>query len=360
MRTELLPIVDCCGSPRARGRAHGETLRTKIADKIVRWRNAIGDAYGIPADTFLPRFLAATRFRDAIEGFTPDLAEEVSGIAQGADIGEDTAYAMQLMDEEWWFGEEIRDGHCSSLAIAPTTDQPTMVAQTMDLPSWHDGAQALLRFPDRDGTQTLVFTSAGMIGLMGVSTGGLGICVNTLSQLQTSRTGLPVAFVMRGALRRTNVSEAVSFLRSVPHASGQNYQLGDRNGIATLECCAAGTTSLNVESGRSLHTNHPLESKEARSDTVVFLGSDNSRKRLESLRLDLGGDLRATPHAVKIALSACRAGGEVSITNDPNSSATRSMTIGAVLYEIGDSVAVSVCAGPPSAELWRQVTPARS
>ncbi|MEO3999497.1 C45 family peptidase [Mesorhizobium sp. CAU 1732] len=360
MRTELLPIVDCVGSPRARGRAHGETLRTTIADKVGRWRNAIGDAYGIPADTFLPRFLAATNFRDAIERFTPALAEEVSGIAQGAAIGEDTAYAMQLMDEEWWFGEEPRDGHCSSLAIAPTPDQPTMVAQTMDLSGWHDGAQALLRFPDRDGNETLVFTSAGMIGLMGVSTGGLGICVNTLSQLRTSRTGLPVAFVMRGALGCSDASEAVSFLRSVPHASGQNYQLGDRDGIATLECCAAGATQLTVENGRSLHTNHPLESREARPDTVSPLFSDNSRKRLESLRSDLGGDLRVTPDAVKIALSACRAGGEVSIARDPASSATTAMTIGAILYEIGDEVAVSVCAGPPSVEAWRQVTPARS
>src|SRR5690606_8317867 len=128
-----LPIVDCPTDPRGRGRAHGESLRTVIGDKINRWHEAIGEASGMPADACLPRFLSGTNFRKAIAVHACDLAVEVAGIAEGAAISADTAYALQLMDEEWWYGKDGGDGHCSSLALAPANGRPTIVAQTMDL-----------------------------------------------------------------------------------------------------------------------------------------------------------------------------------------------------------------------------------
>lgn len=357
MFTADLPVVDCSGSPRERGRAHGEALRAVIADKILLWHQAIGEAYGVRAAMFLPRFLAETDFRAAIARHTPDLLDEVAGIAEGAGLDNDTAYALQLMDEEWWFGRSLGDGHCSSLAIAPSSDQPTFVAQTMDLPRWHDGAQALLRLTGSDGSQTLVLTSAGMIGLTGLSGRGLGLCVNTLSQLATSRKGLPVAFAMRGALARADAAQAVAFLRSVHHASGQNYQIGDRHGIDTLECSAAGAVTVAFEAGRSLHTNHPLASRDARDAEVSMQGSDNSRARLDSLRQDLAPSRRQSvdADAVRTALSACRPGGEVSIEIEPGSALTASVTFGALVSEIGENITLSVCAGAPSAESWREI-----
>ena len=160
MRTDSMPVVDCPTGARERGRAHGEALRIVIGEKIARWHQAIGEAYREPPAVFLSRFLAATNFRTMSASLTPDLLDEVTGIAEGAKIAEETAYALQLMDEEWWFSKSTGDGHCSSLAIAPDGGRPTLVGQTMDLPRWHDGAQALLRIAADDGHETLVFTSA--------------------------------------------------------------------------------------------------------------------------------------------------------------------------------------------------------
>ncbi|MFS8051059.1 C45 family autoproteolytic acyltransferase/hydolase [Rhizobium sp. BR 314] len=352
MKTDLLSVIDCAGSPRQRGRTHGEALRTAIAEKIMRWHDAIAEAYGVTAKTFIPRFLAATRFGDAVKRHTPHLAEEVAGIAEGSNIAHETAFALQLLDEEWWFGRSTGDGHCSSLAIAPCGPIPTIIAQTMDLPRWHDGAQVLLKTQDSEAGETMVFTSAGLIGLMGVSERGVGVCVNTLSQLAVSPTGLPVAFVMRGALACSSVSDAIRFLHDVPHASGQNYQLGDRQNIATVECSAGKVLPLATKSRCSLHTNHPLASDDRRSATIPLAGSDSSRGRLQSLHLDLD-DVRVTTDDVKAALAACRAGGEVSLVAPQL--ATEPMTVGAVVYEIGERTKISVCAGPPSVEAWRDI-----
>lgn len=350
MRTESLPIVDCVGNARRRGHAHGEALRSVILAKVERWREAIGEAYGVPASLFLPRFLEATDFRGAIMAHAPDLADEVVGIGEGAGLPEETAYALQLMDEEWWWGRS-NAAHCSSLAVAPADGRPTLVAQTMDLPRWHDGAQALLKIEDA-GQKSLVFTSAGMIGLMGVSGRGLGICVNTLSQLAVNPRGLPVAFVMRGALAQGTVASAAEFLGRVPHASGQNYQLGDRSEARTFECSAGGVVPVSFSNGCSLHTNHPLVSRDGRDATARMEGSEDSRGRLQSLRTDIA--ILPGVAAVKASLAARRTGGIVSIT--PQSAAlTAPMTIGSVVYSFGEDVELSVCAGPPSHESWREI-----
>ena len=50
-----------------------------------------------------------------------------------------------------------------------------------------DGGQTVLRSTAPDGGQTVVLTAAGMIGLTGCNSDGLGVCVNTLSMLNHSR-----------------------------------------------------------------------------------------------------------------------------------------------------------------------------
>lgn len=82
----------------------------------------------------------------------------------------------------------------------------------MDLPSHYDGSQVLLRVRDRDRyKESLVFSAAGMLGLDGLNSDGIGICCNTLAQLRMSASGLPVTFTLREVLvhstpRRRSVS----------------------------------------------------------------------------------------------------------------------------------------------------------
>jgi predicted choloylglycine hydrolase len=45
---------------------------------------------------------------------------------------------------------------------------------------------------------------------------------------------------VRGVLECDDRAAAHAYLASVPHASGQNYLIGDSVGIADYECSAAG------------------------------------------------------------------------------------------------------------------------
>jgi len=194
--------------------------------------------------------VGATGFVAEIERHTPDLLDEVRGIAEAAGVAFERVLALNLMDEEWWLTApaERRDA-CSVLAAAGDEAHPPLLAQNVDLPEVMDGAQAIVRWDDGEGRAGVVLTAAGMIGLTGVNAAGLGVCVNTLPMLNHSRAGLPVAFVMRGVLERTTAAGAAAFLETVPHASGQHYALAAADGVMGYECSAAGAVRSDDGSG---------------------------------------------------------------------------------------------------------------
>jgi hypothetical protein len=149
-----LAVAEIGSSPRERGRQHGRQLKALVRERDRRWRAEIESYLSMPADRFIDRFLAETRFIPAIERHAPDLLDEVHGIAEGADLAYDAVLAAQFMDEEWWYSLGLRprqDGenaqHCSGLAsLAPGGG--ALLAQNMDLARWSDGLQALLLIRD--------------------------------------------------------------------------------------------------------------------------------------------------------------------------------------------------------------------
>lgn len=353
MTTDRLPVIDCTDpDPRERGRAHGEALRTVIRDKIIRWHMAIAADYGQEPLPFIERLLSETRFGNTIRTWTPWLIPEIEGIAEGAGINRDTAHALQLLDEEWWFGRAVHDGHCSGAALAPAGGHPTVIGQTMDLPAWHDGAQALLRIGGGQDRSSLVFTSAGMIGLMGLSDQGLGLCVNTLASLNNRPDGLPVAFVIRGILAQPDMDAAVQFLSHVPHASGQNYLIGNAERIRNFECSAAGAHELEARGGHILHTNHPLVSTDLAPDAKF---SDNSKARLAQLDDHFKNGMANPVHNLQGALEGRQPQANISIPRGDENAATALMTLGAMVCEIGDEPRLFISGGPPTPNTWREV-----
>jgi predicted choloylglycine hydrolase len=267
MTSSRFAVLEITGSPRERGRAYGEGLRPLIAERDRRWRAEIETRTKISADDFIEDFLQRTNFLPAIDRWTPELHDEVKGIAEGSGLPYRAILAAQFMDEEWWFQRQYRN-HCSSFGAPASGGRPALVGQTMDLPNWMDGYQTLLLIRDaRPGLDAYVVTAAGMIALTGMNSRGLGVSVNTLMQLNGSADGLPVAFVTRRLLETAALDEAVTFLRQLPHASGQNYVMGDAATVRDLECSAgAAVEHRDAADGRIWHTNHPLANRDLRRD----------------------------------------------------------------------------------------------
>lgn len=284
-----------------RGEMYGESARELIREAAARWRAAILDTApaGLGPDAYLAALVRETGYRVAVRRHAPDLLEEVAGIAAAAGVDEDVIFGMNLLDEEWTLRDRLSaaggDHHCTSIGQAGDP-APVVIAQNLDLKVWMDGLQVLLELApvdDRDERQpaALVPSIAGMIGTQALNAHGLGVALNTLAQLPSTDHGLPVAFVVRLLARQVDVRSAEALLHALPHASGQNYVLGDPRAVLAVECSAGGAVSIAPEPSGIAHTNHPLRVPPRSFDDprAVHRGSDwdwlvNSKERLERAR----------------------------------------------------------------------------
>jgi predicted choloylglycine hydrolase len=283
-----------------------------------------------------------THFPAAIERYAPRLMQEVLGIARGANQPFETILAYNLMDEEWSFrnGQLAQVPGCTAVAI-----EGVGIAQTMDIPSVHDGSQVALVHRPNDGPERIVFTAAGMLGLNGANAAGVGVVVNNLAQLPSSDRGLPVMFVMRSILERSTAAEASDFVETVPHAIGQHYLICGPDGILSLEAAANDVRRVPV-SDHYVHANHPLVNLD-RSERA----DDMERASNTHARFDRAADLLR---------SASTRGEMETVLQDreaPISCAKREgfMTFGGTSIAIGALPVVRVTAGPPHQNAWTTI-----
>lgn len=365
MKTADIPVIELSGTPRERGRTYGETAKPLIAEVVESWRADLGN-FGknststkpIDLNSYLNQFLSQTSYLTAIKKWTPDLLEEVRGIAEGAGLDFETLLGLQLMDEEWVFG--LRRGlakpinKCTAFGVPNQDSGISFAGQNMDIPSWVEGMQVLLRvMPTDDSPEALVFAYAGNIGLNGLNANALGVTCNALVQLKYATDGLPVSFIVRSILQRRSIEEAEQFFRTIKQASGQNYILSSPGDMRCFECCATGVIRYAPEhyQGRVFHSNHPLVNLDKSDVSPLVAGRvKNSEARLTSICERLGNMSSSTTlEDIKAALSAhddpdhpvCRQ------INPDNIGNSIGYTAGASIYELGTIPRLHLAAGPP-------------
>jgi predicted choloylglycine hydrolase len=326
------------GDGRSRGRAHGEQLRERVAAALEALESDIARRTGRSAADHLRDFLAATAFLPTIQERTPDLLQEVRGIAEGANADFALVLAHNLLDEEWSYSESTGQS-CSVLAVAPEDGRPGLLAQNMDLPAWTDGSQVVLRCRDQAGDEAVLLSMAGMIGLTGISSRCLGLCVNALGMLRHSACGLPVAFAMRGALDQPTREQAESFLSGTPHASGQHFALADRAGVSGLECSAGGARPT-TPGQHTWHTNHPLASSDVDPASELPDGTADSHVRQARLA-ELAPEVETPEDCMEVLCD-----GEAPLCKHATASVPW-VTFGSVVYELGASPRAWFALGPP-------------
>lgn len=368
MNTADMPVIELNGTPRERGRHYGETAKALIADIVEHWRAHLGTfgknsltAEPVSADQYLAAFYEQTDYLSAIKQWAPDLLEEVKGIAEGSGQPLDTILGIQLGDEEWTFG--LRYGadqaaeKCTAFGVPDAENGISYAGQNMDIGSWVDGRQVLLRVMPAVTSagvptpEALVFTLAGNTGVNGLNAKGVGITCNTLNQLSYATDGLPVGFIVRTVLQKHSIDEAEDFLRSIKHASGQNYILSSKGDMRCFECCGTSVARYAPEeyNGRVFHTNHPFVNR----DEINLLPpekmlSPNSVVRFETLCSRLGDSSKTlTFEAIKAALSSHDDPDNPISRNTNYTGSALGFTAGSSIYELGDIPKLHLAAGPP-------------
>ncbi|MBD3376197.1 hypothetical protein GF406_14265 [candidate division KSB1 bacterium] len=274
LSAETLRVIDCPGTPYKRGLAHGQQLRLEIVQMIDRWKKEINNQFQVPFEDVIDFLITRTHYEAQMNKWTPELIEEIQGIAHGSGLDYKTVFALQISEEIGNRASLVLNQRCTSIGQIPLPGKAAMVAQNMDPPLFLHGFPTLLRINDPEtGLKQMIFTFPGFLGLNGLNDRGIAICCNGLSQLNSSDSGLPVVAVMRSVLNQNSLHNVRAWLEQIPHATPQCYLVGDPAGIECLECSANGLAKVPLWNNRHyvFHTNHPLVNRDFNARYIKLL-----------------------------------------------------------------------------------------
>lgn len=357
-----VPVIELSGEGYERGLQHGTQLKSNIQDVFAKWKLNIHLTTKGDPDSVLTAFRNATNFEPTIRNYTPVLIDEMKGIAAGSDQSYEDVYAFQLLDEFWVYldkqSNSSENHHCSGIGVAGNANHPAYLAQNMDLENYMHGYQTLFHLAaTNDEPEQYVISCAGLIALAGMNSNGIGLCMNTLMELQSSEDGLPVAFIVRGVLSKQTGQEALEFLKTVKHASGQNYILGIVDSVYNFEASSNEVVRFIPASGDGsvvYHTNHALANHDVKPwyqkyHQQVMAGetqSRNSEMRFASLERRLG------THAVNVSVDLVKS--TLRSKDDFNNPVCRTFRVGgrgftfsSLVFTLGGKRSVQVTFGSP-------------
>ena len=250
------------------GLQHGNLLKREIGELVIKMKENTANSLKKDANQAIKDFIAYAQFTDDIKKYTPDLYEEIRGIADGSGQSFNDIMVFNLLDEFWVYIDDNTKHHCSGMGVPSINGSTSYIAQNMDIENYTDGYQIVIRLERTPNSpEQLILTHPGLIALNGMNEKGIGACMNTLMQLKASNKGLPVAFIVRRILNSTEKNDILNFIQTIPHASGQNYIIGIRGEVFDFEASANKVVRFDPKNtnGTVYHTNHPIVNDDVKS-----------------------------------------------------------------------------------------------
>ena len=279
------------GSPYERGKIHGESLKKEINIMIEGFK-AISRLNGCASfDLLVKDILDNTNFLSIANKWTPDLVDEIKGIADGTGINFNIMFVVQFIDELGWYithrlrkdyWEKLQDNslktmsqQCSAFGVFDQTQGYPIIAQTADNSPLWIGLETLIHAKDPESSMEWYYASyPGLIGIYGLNNHSVGVCLNAMGHiLKKNINGLGTLFIMRVILNQKSLNDAVDIIKKLPHATGENYLIGDLNGVVDYECSPNQVKQFIPYQGatRVYHTNHPIETTEIDHEYLKLL-----------------------------------------------------------------------------------------
>lgn len=269
-------LLELSGTARERGRSHGEALRDEIQDRIATTLTDIDE------DDVAPWW-------SEIESAAPSVAEELTGIAEGADSR--LADVVQLnVFEALDFAQQadLGAGGCTVVGVARAGRAP-IVAQNWDSNLSSSSAlrtrmhRALRPHLHRgpDTLTTLVLASPGGIGWNGMNEAGVAL-VNADLFTRRLRLGVPSKVMRRIMLSESTRAQSLDRLKQLGGVGGRTYLIGDTAGVDLLEISAGEPEPICIPPTAHgwVHTNHAISDRIIPEEDTTLVPA-SSRARLD-------------------------------------------------------------------------------
>lgn len=256
-----LTTLVASGSSEAIGSAHGSAFATEIRsymeDRVRLSRTGTDlDRAGVVA--------IAQAMLDAHRAYDEDLFVEMVAMADAAGISPAEAVIVggytDFIDtvRRVAHGSAVEDTCTAVITPDARSDGHGFLAQTWDMHASATPHVFMLDVQPNDAPRSLVFTTHGTLGQIGMNEAGIAIGINNLT-MDDGAIGVTWPFVVRKALAATTFDDAMAAILDAPLAGGHNFLVLDRQGRGASVEATPSVRHVDVLDGEALvHTNHCL------------------------------------------------------------------------------------------------------
>lgn len=325
--------------PYDRGVELGRIHAAEVAATVAAYQRLFDSAAGETVD--LGHWGAVAL--DRITGYTPALADEITGIADGAGLPVTAIAAVNARTEILAaVGRKTDTPHECSTVVRLRAGKPPVAVQAWD---WYAGLNDLWfvwEIPHADGGLTTTVTEYGIVGKIGVNTHGLGVHFNILHHRDDGAgIGVPVHVLARAILDESrDLNQALVRAAQASVSASTSLTLvaaaGGESAAVSVELNPAGVGyALPDADGLLVHTNHFLSSPADLGDTELRNGPDTVL-RYDMLRRALAGRAEfSTADALTAMSSHLLGGGATCCHIDPTlPSAAQFQTLAIVALDV--------------------------
>jgi len=282
-----IPVIELSGTPRDMGHQHGEALKelihefVKSVTAVHQLNNGLLNVTKDSLEVFCKKNLGF------LEKYCPDLVEEMRGIAEGAAVSfEEILYLNSFLELEDLrapvVGARVLPDSlwgCTSFNVTGDAGEGgrAYIGQTYDMEKYYEKFLCLLHIRPENGPVQLVVSFAGILGLDGMNSAGIGAVINKVTATD-ARPGVIYPFIMRKALGSERIGDALGAAIFSPRASGINYQLAG-DGVAFCAETSASYYQLLEIDGAIAHTNHFVGCDMRKFETPNWLSHGGSMVR---------------------------------------------------------------------------------
>jgi isopenicillin-N N-acyltransferase-like protein len=269
------PLVRISGSHREMGRQIGEACRKQVQHGIESGYNLLADAYAHLKLTREGAWIQARKYILVAQERYPQYVEEMTGIAEGANVSFEDVTVMNCM--EALTDDALQLTRCTSFAVNDqrSANGHVLLAHNENwVPEDEDDVFVVHATPKNE-SPFLAMTYGCLLPNVGFNAYGIAQLCDSVYP-NDYRIGTPRIVVSRAVLAGERLDKAIRYTLSAHRAAGYNHLLAHESGeLYSVEVSARHFAILYGEDGYIVHTNHYLapNMQKVERDPVDLIGS---------------------------------------------------------------------------------------
>jgi isopenicillin-N N-acyltransferase-like protein len=252
------PLIRISGTHREMGRQIGEACRKQVKHSIESACQLLADSYMKLELTWEEARSQAHKYLPFAQAHYPQYVEEMTGIAEGANVAFDDVAVVNTM--EALTDDALQLTHCTSFAVNDdrTVNRHVLLAHNEDWVPEDENDVFIIHATPKNECPFLAMTYGCLLPNVGFNAYGIAQLCDSVYP-NDPRVGIQRVVAARAVLASQRLDKAIQFSLSPQRAAGYNHVLAHESGeLYSVEVSARHFAILYGEDGYIVHTNQYL------------------------------------------------------------------------------------------------------